>query len=72
LRSAEQHDERDFDNMEPTLAWLAQGKVRIKLPGEPARTVESRFGQSIRDRVIRSQQRHAWKMGGDGKNFSRT
>jgi hypothetical protein len=55
--------------MEPTIAWLAQGKVRIKQPGEPPRTVESRFGQSIRDRVVRSQQRHAWKMGGDGEKF---
>src|SRR6266850_4103589 len=55
--------------MEPTIAWLAQGKVRLKQPGEPPRTVESRFGQSIRDRVVRSQQRHAWKMGGEGEKF---
>lgn len=55
--------------MEPTIAWLAQGKVRLKQPGEPPRTVESRFGQSIRDRVVRSQQRHAWKMGGQGEKF---
>jgi hypothetical protein len=55
--------------MEPTIAWLAQGKVRLKQPGEPPRTVESRFGQSIRDRVVRSQQRHAWKMGGEGDKF---
>src|ERR1051326_8642017 len=55
--------------MEPTIAWLAQGKVRIKQPGELPRTVESRFGQSIRERVVRSQQRHAWKMGGDGEKF---
>jgi len=55
--------------MEPTIAWLAQGKVRIKQPGESPRTVESRFGQSIRDRVVRSQQRHAWKIGGEGDKF---
>jgi hypothetical protein len=55
--------------MEPTIAWLAQGKVRLKQPGEPPRTVESRFGQSIRDRVVRSQQRHAWKVGGEGDKF---
>src|SRR5437660_493038 len=33
--------------MEPTIAWLAQGKVRVKEPGEPPRTVESRFGESL-------------------------
>jgi hypothetical protein len=55
--------------MEPTIAWLAQGKVRLKQPGVPPRTVESRFGQSIRDRVLRSQQRHAWKTGGEGEKF---
>jgi hypothetical protein len=55
--------------MEPTIAWLSQGKVRVKKPGEPPCTIESRFGQSIRDRVVRSQQRHAWKMGGDSEKF---
>jgi hypothetical protein len=55
--------------MEPTIAWLAQGKVRLKQPGEPPRTLESRFGQSIRERVVRSQQRHAWKTGGEGEKF---
>lgn len=55
--------------MIPTIAWLAQGKVRVKKPGEPPRTLESQFGQSIRERAVRAQQRHSWKAGGGGDKF---
>lgn len=52
-----------------TIAWLAQGKVRVKKPGEQPLTIESQFGNSIRERAVRSQQRHSWKGGGDGEKF---
>ena len=55
--------------MDLTIAWLSQGKVRVKKPGEPPRTIESEFGQSIRERAVRAQQRHAWKAGGDEEKF---
>src|SRR5260370_31142511 len=55
--------------MNYTIAWLAQGKVRVKEPDMPPRTVESQFGQSIRERAVRSQQRHAWKSQGAADKF---
>lgn len=48
------------------IAYLAQGKVRIKVGSEGARTIESPYGTSIHDRSVRSQQRHSWKQEGDG------
>src|SRR5258708_8497084 len=55
--------------MKHTIAWLVQGKVRVKEPNALPRTVESQFGQSIRDRAVRSQQRHAWKTQGAADKF---
>jgi len=55
--------------MSVTIAWLAQGKIRLKCGDEPARTVESRFGQDIRDRTLKAQQRHGWKTEGDDGKF---
>ncbi|HYT60414.1 MAG TPA: hypothetical protein VEL06_09595 [Haliangiales bacterium] len=55
--------------MNLTIAWLAQGKIRVKRGDEPVRTVESRFGQSIRERAVRAQQRHGWKTQGEGERF---
>jgi hypothetical protein len=52
-----------------TIAWLAQGKVRVKAGDEPARTVESRFAKEIRERAVKAQQRHGWKAGGEGQKF---
>lgn len=52
-----------------TIAWIAQGRLRLKTGGEAPRTVESRFGQSIRERAVRNQQRHAWKAQGEGESF---
>ncbi len=51
------------------IAWLAQGQLRMKAPGEPPRTIESQFAKGIRERAVRAQQRHGWKMGGQGERF---
>lgn len=48
------------------IAYLAQGKVRIKTGSDGPRTVESPYATSIHDWSVRSQQRHSWKQEGDG------
>jgi hypothetical protein len=54
-----------------TVAYLAQGRIRIKTPNEPPRTVESVYGNSIREKAVRAQQKHSWKAAGnDGSPFS--
>ncbi len=55
----------------PTIAYLAQGKVRLKAGAALPRTVESAYGDSIREKAIRAQQKHSWKGGGnDGSPFA--
>ena len=52
--------------MRPTIAYLAQGKVRLKIGNEPPRTVESPHANQIREREVRAQQRNSWKSQGGG------
>jgi hypothetical protein len=54
------------------IAYLAQGTIRLKTGLEPARTLESVYGNTIRERAVRAQQKHSWKAGGDadGSPFS--
>ena len=55
----------------PTIAYLAQGRIRVKKGAEPPRTIDSAFGNSIREKAVRSQQKNSWKAGGnDGSPFS--
>jgi len=53
-----------------TIVYLAQGKIRLKRGEAPARTVDSVYGNSIREKAIRSAQRHSWKGQGDGSPFA--
>ncbi|HTY86534.1 MAG TPA: hypothetical protein VMB80_03640 [Candidatus Acidoferrum sp.] len=54
-----------------SIAYLAQGKIRVKSGGEPPRTIDSVFGNSIREKAVRAQQKHSWKAAGnDGSPFS--
>ena len=56
----------------PTIAYLAQGRIRVKAGNEAPRTIESVFGNSIREKAVRAQQRNSWKStGSDGSPFSR-
>jgi len=48
------------------IAYLTQGKVRIKSGTEAPRTLESPYATSIHDRSLRSKQRNSWKTEGDG------
>jgi hypothetical protein len=50
-----------------TIAYLTQGKVRVKAGDEAPRTIESAYATSIQDRALKSKQRHAWK--GEGEGF---
>ncbi len=52
--------------MRPTIAYLAQGKVRLKIGESPPRTVESPYANQIREREVRAQQRNSWKAQGGG------
>lgn len=55
----------------PTVAYLAHGKIRVKTADGEPRTIDSSFGNSIREKAIRAQQRHSWKSGGnDGSPLS--
>jgi hypothetical protein len=54
----------------PTIAYLAQGRIRLKGSDALPRTIESTYGNSLREKAIRSQQRHSWKsQGDDGSPF---
>jgi hypothetical protein len=55
----------------PTIAYLAQGRVRLKAGAAPPRTVDSLYGNSIREKAVRAQQKHSWKAAGnDSSPFS--
>jgi hypothetical protein len=49
----------------PTIAYLAQGKIRIKEGKSAPRTVDSVYGNSIREKAVRAQQKHSWKAAGE-------
>lgn len=53
-----------------TIAYLAQGKIRLKSGDASPRTVESVYGNSIREKAIRAQQKHSWKGQGDSSPFA--
>ena len=55
--------------MSLNLAYLAQGKLHLKLGDEPVRAIESKFAQTVRDRALRLQQQHEWKNEGRGARF---
>lgn len=42
-------------------AYLAGGKLHLKLGDSPVRTIDSQFGQDVQDRTLKSQRRNAWK-----------
>lgn len=47
--------------MEPTIAFLAKGRVQIKAPGKPLREVQSTFANESRERQKRNQSIEGWK-----------
>ncbi len=55
--------------MDHSFAYLSQGELHVKLGEGPVRPVESRFGQSLRDRAMQIQNRNSWKTQGTGARF---
>lgn len=53
----------------PSLAYLAGGRLHVKLGEAPVRTFDSAFGQQMRDRHVEIQQKHSWKGEGRGARF---
>ena len=55
----------------PAIAYLAQGRIRIKTGNDLPRTIDSVFGGSIREKAVRAQQKNSWKAASnDGTPFS--
>ncbi|HEX3624577.1 MAG TPA: hypothetical protein VH280_04035 [Verrucomicrobiae bacterium] len=54
------------------IAYLAQGRIRVKTADAEPRTIDRSFGNSIREKAVAAQQRHSWKgAGNDASPFSR-
>jgi hypothetical protein len=51
------------------LAYLAGGRLHVKLGEAPARAFDSAFGQQTRDRHVEIQRKHRWKEEGRGARF---
>src|ERR1043166_4023397 len=47
--------------MPPTIAYLAQGRLFLKQPGQAIRELESPFAMQAMERQTRSQDINAWK-----------
>ena len=56
--------------IQPAITYLAQGHIRVKIGDQPPRTIDSAFGNTIRQKAIRSQQKNSWKSVSDGSPFS--
>jgi hypothetical protein len=50
-------------------AYLSSGKLYIKRGDAAPEPIESKFGESIRQRANEIQRRHAWKTEGRGAQF---
>ena len=53
----------------PSLAYVAGGRLHVKVGAAPVRSFDSAFGQQVRDRHAEIQQRHSWKEEGRGARF---
>jgi hypothetical protein len=57
------------DVAKPSITYLAQGNIRVKIGDQPPRTVDSAYATSIREKAVRSQQKNSWKSQGGGGSF---
>jgi len=55
--------------MSMNFLYIAGGKIHLKEADQPARVIESRFGESLVDRVQRIRERNTWKTQGTGAKF---
>ena len=52
-----------------TIVYLAQGNLRIKAGTAAPRTLESTYGNSLREKEVRAQQKNSWKSSGNAGSF---
>jgi hypothetical protein len=52
-----------------TIAYVSRGKLHIKSGGDAAREIESKFGESVRNRAAAIERKSAWKTKGSGAQF---
>lgn len=57
------------DSSRYSYAYLSQGQLYLKLGAEPVRPVDSRFGESMRERAAQIHNRNSWKTQGTGAQF---
>ena len=55
--------------MVPVVAFLSQGKLHLSNGPNGSRVVPSAFGETVRERALRMQQKNAWKTQGSGAQF---
>lgn len=55
--------------MSHSYAYLSQGQLYLKLGEAPVRAIDSRFGESVRERAAQIQNRNSWKTQGSGAKF---
>jgi len=55
--------------MSYSYAYLTQGQLHLKLGEDPVRLVDSRFGESVRERAVQIHNRNSWKTEGTGAKF---
>ncbi len=50
-------------------AYLSQGQLHLKLGNDPVRPIDSKFGDSVRERAAQIHNRNSWKTQGVGAKF---
>ncbi len=55
--------------MSVPIAYISEGRMRLKTAGAEPRTIESRYGQTVKERVLKGRERHAWKNAERNKAF---
>lgn len=63
------HDLRD--DMNGSIAYLAQGQLYVKEGASEAKPFKSRFAEEVKERALQIQRRHDWKTEGRGAQFMR-
>ncbi|MFL6589919.1 MAG: hypothetical protein ACJ8M4_07075 [Chthoniobacterales bacterium] len=55
--------------MTPVVAFLSQGKLHLSNGSSGTRMIPSAFGETVRERALRMEQKNAWKTQGSGAQF---
>jgi hypothetical protein len=55
--------------MSHSYAYLSQGQLHLKLGDDSVRPIDSKFGESIRERAAQINNRNSWKTQGTGAKF---